>query len=63
MSEEEIKQEIEDLLEMQTYNFIEENIIKLDLSDTTKNRLKREMRKIFLDEDFIGDLADVLERK
>ena len=45
MSEEEIKIEIEGLLEAGVYNFVEENINKLDLSDTTRNRLKREIRK------------------
>ena len=46
----------EQLLEMKVKSFIERIIIKLDLSDATKNILKRELRKTFLDEDLIYDL-------
>lgn len=49
---------IKELLEMKVKGFIERYIINLDLSDATKNILKRELRKTFLDEDLIYDLEN-----
>lgn len=49
---------VEELLEMKVKGFIERYIINLDLSDATKNILKRELRKNFLDEDLIYDLEN-----
>ena len=49
---------IKQLLEMKVKGFIERYIINLDLSDATKNILKRELRKNFLDEDLIYDLEN-----
>lgn len=49
---------IEELLEMKVKGFIERYIINLDLSNATKNILKRELRKNFLDEDLIYDLEN-----
>lgn len=49
---------IEELLKMKVKGFIERYVINLDLSDATKNILKRELRKNFLDEDLIYDLEN-----
>lgn len=51
-----MKEDIKELLEIVVKRYIEEWIINLDLSDSTKNMLKRQLRKTFLDEDLIGDL-------
>lgn len=54
---------IEELIQMVINRYIENNILNLDLSDSTKNRLKRDLRKNFLDKDFIYDIKTiVLER-
>ena len=54
---------IEELIQMVINRYIENNILNLDLSDSTKNRLKRDLRKKFLDKDFIYDIKTiVLER-
>lgn len=53
--------EIEKLLDIVINRYIEENIINLDLSDSTKNYLKRELREKFKDEDFIYDLKNTLK--
>lgn len=49
---------IEKLLKLKIDSFIENYIINLDLSDSTKNMLKRQLRKHFLDEDLIYDLRN-----
>ena len=53
--------ELEELIDIVIRRYIEEDIIRLDVSDTTKNRLKRDLRKIFKDEDFIHDIKDILQ--
>lgn len=53
--------ELEELIDIVIRKYIEEDIIRLDVSDTTKNRLKRDLRKIFKDEDFIHDIKDILQ--
>lgn len=55
--------EIEQLLDIVINRYIEENIINLDLSDSTKNYLKRQLRKKFKDEDFIYDLKNILKKE
>lgn len=51
------------LLDIAINSYIENDILRLDVSDTTKNRLKRDLRKKFRDEDFIYDINTiVLER-
>ena len=55
--------EIEDkeilyLLDIAINSYIENDILRLDVSDTTKNRLKRDLRKKFRDEDFIYDIKN-----
>ena len=49
---------IEELIQMVINRYIENNILNLDLSDSTKNRLKRDLRKKFLDKDFIYDIKN-----
>lgn len=49
---------IEELLKIKVDSYIEHFIINLDLSDSTKNMLKRQLRKHFLDEDLIYDLKN-----
>lgn len=51
-----MEEDIKELLEIVVKRYIEEWIINLDLSDSTKNMLKRQLRKTFLDEDLLGDL-------
>ena len=46
------------ILELVVNKYIEHYIINLDLSDATKNMLKRSLRKTFLDEDIIYDLEN-----
>lgn len=41
------------LLDIAINSYIENDILRLDVSDTTKNRLKRDLRKKFRDEGFI----------
>lgn len=49
---------IKKILELVVNKYIEHYIINLDLSDATKNMLKRSLRKTFLDEDLIYDLEN-----
>ena len=49
---------IKKILELVVNKYIEHYIINLDLSDATKNMLKRSLRKTFLDEDIIYDLEN-----
>lgn len=53
--------EIEKLLDIIINRYIEEDILRLDLSDSTKNHLKRDLRKLFKDEDFIYDLENSIK--
>lgn len=46
------------LLDIAINSYIENDILRLDVSDTTKNRLKRDLRKKFKDEDFIYDIKN-----
>lgn len=46
------------LLDIAINSYIENDILSLDVSDTTKNRLKRDLRKKFRDEDFIYDIKN-----
>ena len=46
------------LLDIAINSYIENDILRLDVSDTTKNRLKRDLRKNFRDEDFIYDIKN-----
>lgn len=46
------------LLDIAINSYIENDILRLDVSDTTKNRLKRDLRKKFRDEDFIYDIRN-----
>lgn len=46
------------LLDIVINSYIENDILRLDVSDTTKNRLKRDLRKKFRDEDFIYDIKN-----
>lgn len=52
---------VEELLDLIINSYIEEDIMILDLSDSTKNRLKRDLRKKFKDEDFIYDLKNAIK--
>lgn len=52
-------EDIKELLEIVIKGYIEEYIINLDLSDSTKNVLKRQLRKTFLDEDLLYDLVTI----
>lgn len=54
---------IEELLQIKINSYIENYIINLDLSDSTKNILKRQLRKHFLDEDLIYDLKNSINIK
>ena len=54
---------IEELLQIKINSYIENYIINLDLSDSTKNILKRKLRKHFLDEDLIYDLKNSINIK
>lgn len=54
-----MEEDIKKLLEIVVKRYIEEYIINLDLSDSTKNILKRQLRKTFLDEDLIYDLVTI----
>lgn len=51
---------IEELIQLAINSYIEKDIVRLDLSDTTKNCLKRDLRKTFLDEDFIHDIKMIV---
>ena len=46
------------LLDIAINSYIENDILRLDVSDTTKNRLKSDLRKKFRDEDFIYDIKN-----
>lgn len=46
------------LLDIAINSYIENDILRLDVSDTTKNRLKRDLIKKFRDEDFIYDIKN-----
>ena len=46
------------LLDIAINSYIENNILRLDVSDTTKNRLKRDLRNNFRDEAFIYDIKN-----
>lgn len=46
------------LLDIAINSYIENDILRLDVSDTTKERLKRDLRKKFRDEDFIYDIKN-----
>lgn len=46
------------LLDIAINSYIENDILRLDVSDTTKNRLKRDLREKFRDEDFIYDIKN-----
>ena len=48
------------LLDIAINSYIENDILRLDVSDTTKNRLKRDLRKKFRDEDFIYDIKNII---
>lgn len=50
--------ELEEFIDIALNQYIEQDIIRLDVSDTTKNRLKRDLRKIFKDEDLIHDIKE-----
>lgn len=50
--------ELEEFIDIALNKYIEQDIIRLDVSDTTKNRLKRDLRKIFKDEDLIHDIKE-----
>lgn len=54
-----MEEDIKELLEIVIKGYIEEYIINLDLSDSTKNVLKRQLRKTFLDEDLLYDLVTI----
>ena len=54
-----MEEDIKELLEIVIKGYIEEYIINLDLSDSTKNVLKRQLRKTFLDEDLLNDLVTI----
>ena len=54
---------IEELIQMVINRYIENNILNLDLSDSTKNRLKRDLRKKFLDKDFIYDIKTIVSER
>lgn len=51
-----MEEDIKKLLEIVVKRYIEEYIINLDLSDSIKNMLKRQLRKTILDEDLLYDL-------
>lgn len=51
---------IEELIQIVINSYIENDILNLDLSDSTKNRLKRDLRENFLDEDFIHDIKTIV---
>ena len=57
-----MEEDIKNLLETVVKRYIEEYIINLDLSDSTKNMLKRQLRKIFLDEDLLYDLGTIAHK-
>lgn len=57
-----MEEEIKELLEIVVKRYIEEYIINLDLSDSTKNILKRQLRKTFLDEDLLYDLGTIAHK-
>lgn len=46
------------LLDIIINSYIENDIVRLDVSEATKNRLKRDLRKKFTDEDFIYDIKN-----
>lgn len=52
---------VEELLDLMINAYIEEDIIRLDISDSTKNRLKRDLRKKFKDDDFLYDLKNSIK--
>ena len=54
---------IEELLQIKINSYIENYIINLDLSDSTKNILKRQLRKCFLDKDLIYDLKNSINKE
>lgn len=57
-----MEEEIKELLEIVVKRYREEYIINLDLSDSTKNMLKRQLRKTFLDEDLLYDLGTIAHK-
>lgn len=57
-----MEEDIKELLEIVVKRYIEEYIINLDLSDSTKNILKRQLRKTFLDEDLLYDLGTIAHK-
>lgn len=57
-----MEEDIKNLLETVVKRYIEEYIINLDLSDSTKNILKRQLRKTFLDEDLLYDLGTIAHK-
>lgn len=58
-----MEEEILYLLDILINKYIENDITRLDVSDTTKNRLKRDLRKVFTDEDFIYDIKTIVNRQ
>ena len=54
---------IEELIQIKINSYIENYIINLDLSDSTKNILKRQLRKHFLDKDLIYDLKNSINKE
>lgn len=58
-----MEEEILYLLDILINKYIENDIIRLDVSDATKNRLKRDLRKVFKDEDFIYDIKTIVNRQ
>ena len=57
-----MEEEIKKILELVVKSYTERYIINLDLSDGTKNMLKRELRKTFLDEDLFYDLGTIAHK-
>ena len=55
-------EDIKELLEIVVKRYIEEYIINLDLSDSTKNILERQLRKTFLDADLLYDLGTIAHK-
>lgn len=58
-----MEEEILYLLDILINKYIENDITRLDVSDTTKNRLKRDLKKVFTDEDFIYDIKTIVNRQ
>ena len=57
---EELRMGIEELKQIEINSYIKNDILNLDLSDSTKNRLKKDLRENFLDEDFIHDIKTIV---